>query len=77
MERETWLPFEDRIAGESERLVLKYNPKWSGAGETIHPIGIPDCSNLKMWFHIRGNIKRLFLYERRICRKVIFFNIKK
>ncbi len=38
-----WLPFEDKIAGESEKLVLKYNPKWSGAGETIHPIWIPDC----------------------------------
>ncbi len=37
-----WLPFEDEIAGASERLVLKYNPEWSGAGETIHPIFIPD-----------------------------------
>lgn len=38
-----WLPFEDKIAGESEKLVLKYSPEWSGAGETIHPIFIPDC----------------------------------
>lgn len=38
-----WLPFEDEIAGQSEKLVLKYSPKWSGAGETIHPIAIPDC----------------------------------
>ena len=38
-----WLPFEDEIAGASEKLVLKYNPNWSGAGETVHPIGIPDC----------------------------------
>lgn len=38
-----WLPFEDKIAGASEELVLKYNPKWSGGGETIHPINIPDC----------------------------------
>ena len=38
-----WLPFEDRIAGESEKLVLKYNPVWSGAGETMHPIDIPPC----------------------------------
>lgn len=38
-----WLPFEDKIAGASERLVLKYNPEWSGAGEVMHPIGIPDC----------------------------------
>lgn len=38
-----WLPFEDKIAGESEKLVLKYSPNWSGAGETLHPIHIPDC----------------------------------
>ncbi len=37
-----WLPFEDKIAGASENLVLKYNPKWSGAGETRKPIAIPD-----------------------------------
>lgn len=38
-----WLPFEDKIANSSEMLVLKYNPEWSGAGETIHPIFIPEC----------------------------------
>ena len=38
-----WLPYEDEIAGESEKLVLKYSPKWSGAGETEHPIIIPEC----------------------------------
>ncbi len=37
-----WLPFEDRIAGASEELVLKYNPGWTGAGETMHPIEIPS-----------------------------------
>lgn len=38
-----WLPFEDEIAGASERLVLTYSPQWSGAGETVHPIEIPAC----------------------------------
>lgn len=38
-----WLPYEDEIAGASEELVLKYNPKWTGAGETMRPIDIPDC----------------------------------
>ncbi len=38
-----WLPFEDEIAGASEQLVLKYSPEWTGAGETVHPIRIPDC----------------------------------
>ena len=27
-----WLPYECNIAGETEKLVLKYNPKWTGAG---------------------------------------------
>lgn len=40
-----WLPFEDEIASASENLVLKYNPNWSGAGETVHQIFIPDCYN--------------------------------
>ncbi|MBQ4270687.1 MAG: methyltransferase domain-containing protein [Clostridiales bacterium] len=37
-----WLPFEDKIAGMSEELVRKYNPVWSGGGETRHPIFIPE-----------------------------------
>lgn len=36
-----WLPFEDAIAGQSEALVLRYHPQWTGGGETMHPIGIP------------------------------------
>ena len=39
-----WLPYEDKIAGASEDLVLKYSPDWSGAGETLHPIWIPDIA---------------------------------
>lgn len=35
-----WLPHEDPIAGESEKLILKYNPSWSGCGETRRPIEI-------------------------------------
>lgn len=27
-----WLPYEDAIAAESEKLVLKYNSVWTGAG---------------------------------------------
>mgnify|MGYP004650552437 CR=1 FL=1 len=37
-----WLPYEDEIAGRSEALVLKYSPRWSGAGATVQPIEIPD-----------------------------------
>lgn len=42
-----WLPFEDKIAGESEKTVLKYNPDWSGRGETMHPIFVPKCYDEK------------------------------
>lgn len=42
-----WLPFEDQIAEASEKLVLRYNPQWSGAGETMHPIFVPDCYDEK------------------------------
>ncbi len=45
-----WLPFEDRIAGASEELVLKYNPCWSGAGETRRPVFIPD--EIKEYFDL-------------------------
>lgn len=38
-----WLPFDDPIAGASEEIVLKYSPNWSGAGETMHPISVPEC----------------------------------
>jgi 2-polyprenyl-3-methyl-5-hydroxy-6-metoxy-1,4-benzoquinol methylase len=28
----TWLPHEDKIAEETEKIILKYNPQWTGAG---------------------------------------------
>ncbi len=37
-----WLPDEDRIAGLSEKLVLEYNPDWTGAGWTRQPVYIAD-----------------------------------
>lgn len=40
-----WLPFEDKTAEASENLVLKYNPGWTGGGETRHPIAIPEAAN--------------------------------
>lgn len=36
-----WLPDDDPIAGQSEKLILKYNPNWTGCGEARHPIEIP------------------------------------
>lgn len=42
-----WLPYEDEIAGKSEELILKYNPQWSGAGEKMNSIQVPDCYDSK------------------------------
>ena len=39
-----WLPFEDAIAEASEKIVLRYSPDWTGAGETMHPIDIPEVA---------------------------------
>ncbi|TPF96830.1 methyltransferase [Bifidobacterium sp. UTCIF-39] len=60
-----WLPFEDMIAGESERLVLKYSPHWSGAGERMHPIEIPDCyrSGFELIHHEEHKLKVPFTRE--------------
>ncbi|MBO5382814.1 MAG: methyltransferase domain-containing protein [Ruminococcus sp.] len=60
-----WLPNEDTIAGESEKLVLKYSPAWSGAGETIHPIWIPDCYHKKfeLVYHEEYPLNVLFTRE--------------
>ena len=51
-----WLPFEDPIAGKSEDLVLKYNPLWSGAGERMHPIEIPE--EAFPWFCLEDHEER-------------------
>lgn len=37
-----WLPYEDDLAGKSEEIILKYNPNWTGCGDTVHPVTIPD-----------------------------------
>ena len=60
-----WLPFEDKIAGASEMLVLKYSPDWSGAGETIHQLHIPACYNEKfeLTYHEEYPLKVHFTRE--------------
>lgn len=60
-----WLPFEDKIAGASENLVLKYSPAWSGAGETVHPIAIPDCykENFELVYHAETPLRVRFTRE--------------
>lgn len=60
-----WLPFEDRIAGESEKLVLKFNPTWTGAGERRKPISAPDCiyDRFEMVYHEEYDVEVPFTRE--------------
>lgn len=60
-----WLPFEDEIAGASEKLVLKYSPSWSGKGERVHPIFIPDCyqERFELVYHEEYPLKVHFTRE--------------
>lgn len=49
-----WLPLDDKIAGESEKLILKYNPSWTGCNETRHLISVPE--EYKKYFNVKENI---------------------
>jgi len=49
-----WLPDEDKIAGMSENLVLKYNPSWTGAGEKRSEQSIPEWA--KSLFEVKNSI---------------------
>jgi len=49
-----WLPDEDKIAGMSENLVLKYNPSWTGAGEKRSGQSIPGWA--KSLFEVKNSI---------------------
>lgn len=39
-----WLPGESEIAAQSEKLVLKYNPSWTGCGMKRYPLDTPEWS---------------------------------
>ena len=72
-----WLPFEDKIAGASEELVMKYNPEWNGAGEMRHRIFIPECAGdyFELVYHEEYDIAVPFTRETwngrmRTCRGV-------
>ena len=60
-----WLPCEDKIARASEKLVLKYSPFWSGAGETKKPIPVPErlLKDFKLVFHEEFDLKVPFTRE--------------
>ena len=60
-----WLPSEDLIAKESEKLILKYSPDWSGAGEYSRPVWIPDVAYkyFDMEDHEEDNLRVPFTRE--------------
>ena len=45
-----WLPYKDEIAGRTEELVLKYNPRWTGAGYKGEP---PKFGSLRQDFDLK------------------------
>ena len=53
-----WFPEEDGIAARSEELILKYNPAWTGRGDTVKPLDIPDCY-LNYFKVVRKDVFRL------------------
>lgn len=60
-----WLPFEDEIAEASEKLVLKYNPAWSGKGSTVQPIAVPQeyNENFELAYQTQYRLKVHFTRE--------------
>ncbi|MBP5325100.1 MAG: methyltransferase domain-containing protein [Pseudobutyrivibrio sp.] len=40
-----WLPYEDEIASKSEEIILKYNPAWTGCGDKVQPVFVPEELN--------------------------------
>jgi len=72
-----WLPYECKIAEETEKLVLKYNPKWTGAGfkrSNNDSLNIaPDTFEIESEINYTENLE--FIYETwagriRACRGV-------
>lgn len=68
-----WLPFEDKIVGASEKLVLKYSPNWSGAGRTIYQIDIPDCYKENFEFQFIGELYK----TKNRCLEIVVMNRRK
>lgn len=40
-----WLPLDDPIARQSEALVLRFNPAWTGGGFVRQPLWVPEAMN--------------------------------
>ncbi len=47
----------DRVARETERLILKFNPGWTGAGDACE---VPACPS---WAQKQFNVRAMFYYD--------------
>ena len=56
-----WLPFEDEKIAEMERLVLKYNPNWSGGGFREFRYVFPA------WAEGRFRVEAVHSYDEELC----------
>ncbi len=52
-----WLPREDKIAGETEKLVLKFNPAWNGCGLTRDSFAVPAMQAYEKYFEIENDLR--------------------
>ncbi|HCA05446.1 MAG TPA: class I SAM-dependent methyltransferase [Ruminococcaceae bacterium] len=56
-----WLPYEDEKIAETERLVLKYNPNWSGGGFKEFNYSFPH------WAQGRFTLESVQSYKEELC----------
>lgn len=60
-----WLPLEDKIAGASEEMIIRYNPKWTGGREYRHAIFISEIylENFELEYHEEYDVNVPFTRE--------------
>ncbi len=52
-----WLPFQDKVAGKTEELILKHNPAWTAGGYT------GDIPELPKWAVGQFKTRKLIIYD--------------
>ena len=72
----SWLPYQDKIAEATEKLVLQYNPNWKGAGyKKAEPQMFGNLTGLELLTFHRYNVplkftKEIWMGRIRACRGV-------
>ncbi len=52
-----WLPFESELAAQTEEIVLRFNPKWSGGGYRLADYVLPE------WAHKNWELETVHIYR--------------